>query len=97
MTTGKYNSKKGWYWSVGDRYWGGQGYDRIGLGIEASLIKGHDMLEVKLGGNQYLLNCKEAVEFIKRFHSFEVLKGKKIGYVSKSLFKLEESEQQKLI
>ena len=90
MTTGKYTSKKGFYWSVGDRFWGGQGYDRSGLGIDAALIKGYDQLEISAGGKRYLLNCKEAVEFIKQFHSFETLKGKKIGYVSKSLLKLYE-------
>lgn len=90
MKTSTYKSKKGWYWSVGDRFWKNQIEElgRTGIGIEANLLKNNDLLKVELGESKYTLDCVKAVAFIREHNAFETLRGTKIGYVPKSFFEL---------
>lgn len=88
MTRGTYVSKKGWYWSVGDRYWKGSGNERTGLGIESSLLKNNSFLEIYVGQKKYSLDCQLAVDFINKYHSYEDLKGVRLGYVPKNLLEV---------
>lgn len=92
MKIGNYASKKGWYWSVGDRFWKNSPYDTIGLGIQKPLLMDHDFLNVYLGGREYTLDCQKAIHFINTFNSYETIKGVRLGYISRSLFELQETK-----
>ncbi len=63
------------------------GFLEVGLGIEKHWLMRGDNLIVNVDKQDYLLDCKEAVNFIKKYRAFEDRGTARLGYVSKSLFK----------
>lgn len=79
---------KSFYYSVGKRFgWKAEGYSEIGVGIAKSWLIENEEILVNVDKKDYHLDCKAAVEFIRRFKSYEDIKGVRVGYVSKDLLK----------
>ena len=73
-----------WYWTVGDRYWRGEGYTREGVGINKKYLLGKE-LTLEIDKKEYHLDCEKAREFIVAHKSAETIKDARICYVPRSL------------
>jgi len=82
---------KGWYRSAGlpTQYgWVSSGYEPEGVGINRDALMENETLTVSVNGNDYTVDTKEAIEFIRRFKSHTTMPGgTKIGVISKSIMK----------
>lgn len=82
--------RSGWFRSAGAQYAWMHAYDIFGVGIDLEALRGNDKIKVVVNGFNYILDCREAIEFINRFHSIKVVgMGKRVGVVSKSILKNE--------
>lgn len=84
----KITIKKGWFYGAGSVY----GWSRrnpnmhiFGVGIAMDILKTEPEILVSVAGDKYKLNCAEALEFISTYHSYKVMRNKRIGIVSKSI------------
>lgn len=84
----KLTIKKGWYRSAGIKYgWIHSGYEPEGVGINREALNG-DKLQVNVSGFSYVVDCAEAIAFVKRWKShYKTDGGTKIGVISKSIMK----------
>lgn len=80
--------KKGWYRTAGFQYgWINAGYEQEGIGINREALDA-DILEVKVSGVEYEVDCREALAFIRRFGSHKTMQGgTKVGFISKSIMR----------
>lgn len=84
--------RNGWFRSAGVVYAWRHMYDVLGVGIDLELLRGNDKIQVEVNGVKYILNCREALDFISRYNSVKtIVMNKRIGIVSKSLLKNESS------
>ena len=85
----KITIKKGWYRFAGlpTQYgWISSGYEPEGVGINRDALFENEELIVSVNGNDYKVNCKEAIDFIRRFKSHTTMPGgTKIGIISRSI------------
>ncbi len=88
----KLTIEKGWYWSAGKRFdWKKDGIPDCGVGIARPLLKENKEMLVNVDGEDYHLDCVEAVTFINKYKCFENIAGVWIGYVPKTLLKKHDS------
>lgn len=74
---------KGWFRSAGRMYhWEG---DPVGVGIERSILKGNDFIKVVVAGKTYKLDCKQAVDFVRKTKSIYTFRMSKLGVIPKTM------------
>ncbi len=79
---------KSWYYSAGTKYkWIDKGYDTKGIGINMSVLRNYEWLEITVDNVEYTVNCEEASYFVNQFKSIEKHRNTEIGIVSKTLLK----------
>lgn len=81
--------QKGWFRTAGQMYgWALHGYDILGIGITKDALFGTEELVVEVNGKRYAVDCKEAIEFVRKYHSRQVMPGGTVlGVISRSLLK----------
>lgn len=82
--------EKSFYYTAGKIYrWcgvaGEHSYDMRGVGINVETLQNYVEIEIIIDGKSYMLDCRKAINFIRRYGSVEDHKGVSIGIVSKSL------------
>ena len=78
--------KKSFFYSAGDQYgWTRDNLDKRGVGVAMRELFAHFELELIIDKVKYQLNSKEAMAFISKYKSIMIVKGTKIGIVSKTL------------
>jgi hypothetical protein len=79
---------KGWFRIAGSIYHWPPEFDMRGVGIDADTLKGNESIAVNVQGKSYILDCKEAVDFVRKYSSFQTMSGgTKLGVISASLLK----------
>ena len=80
---------KNWFFSAGAKYgWVKDNFDIKGVGIRMSDIKTNKTIRIEINGEEYLMDCEEAVKFIEKYQSIFVAGGStEIGVVSKSFLR----------
>ena len=81
---------KGWYWTVGDRFWPKENYPREGIGIDKRWFQ-DPKLKVEVEGKEYTLDCEEAKKFINDHKSWEDIKSVRLGYIPRTLLHAKEN------
>lgn len=77
---------KSFYYSAGKKYgWCPPKWDTYGVGINVEILQNYRELEIIVDNVHYLVNCGQAIAFIRRFKSIEDHKGISVGIVSKTL------------
>lgn len=81
--------EKGWYRTVGRKFGWGEEHSVEGVGLHRELFNGDKILVTVKGKNgtkmKYELDAEVGLDFIKRYKSFEMIGGNKVGYVPRSL------------
>ena len=78
--------QKGWYRSVGHKYWEHDEHTTEGIGIERAYFN-CDELTVVVNDEEYSVDPVEALQFIKDHKSHEYIGGNKVGFIPRSLMK----------
>lgn len=81
--------EKGWYRTVGRKFGWLEEHSMEGVGLHRELFNGDKILITVKGKNgakqHYELDSEVGMEFIKKYKSFEMIGGNKIGFVPRSL------------
>lgn len=78
---------KSFFYSAGDTYGWSPKYDKRGVGIRMESLRNNTALEIVIDKNLYIINCAQAITFIKQYKSVEIYKGTSVGIVSKELLR----------
>ena len=81
--------KKYWFVSAGMKYgWVKDGLESKGVGILYSDIKNNKFLKIEIVGEEYLLDCGQAIQFIEKYKSIFIAGGStEVGVISRSLLR----------
>ena len=68
--------------------WASDGFIKEGIGINKDALFGTTELIAEVEGERYVVNCQEAIDFVRKYHSRKVMKGGTVlGIISRSLMK----------
>lgn len=85
----KVTIRKGWYWSAGHKYGWTKKEGKLAqaVGVDMALLKTNEKVVVRVmpKGETFIINCAEAIDFIRQYQSYKWIKEKCIGIVSKSI------------
>lgn len=94
----KITIRKGWFYGAGTVYgWRNAGLHINGVGLpwDTLLKEPKIRIDVAVGGTieKYVLECPKAVEFVRQYQSFKVIRKKRLGIVSKSILTIYEPKK----
>lgn len=79
---------KSFYYTCGKRWgWKADNVSEVGVGIAKPWLKENKAILVNVDGEDYHLDCEQALEFIKKYKCYEDIGEVRVGYVSKDLLK----------
>ncbi len=84
----KLHIEKGWYRSAGHRFkWTVSGHHIFGVGIDMRILRTEPEITVVVDGKEYLLDGREAMDFVRHYNADYTAGGTRLGVVSKSILK----------
>jgi hypothetical protein len=83
------------FWGAGTTFaWKAGGHDQVGVGLNKQDLLSNEELMVEVRGRTYKVNCARAIEFIRKYKSFQDKRGGvRIGIISMSIMEPQDDDE----